>query len=166
MALDILYTSAGYNAYTDIAGMDLAMLEVGALYKNTFWSSQTDPVKEALIKAATKAMNKLDWLGTQNTSIVVSSMDWPRIDIEGVGATEIPEDLKLRMACWITHNAASSTLSKGKNVASKSVGDVSITYRGAGSIEDTSSCDAYGSQYLASLTSFGGIGSVGLHRLP
>lgn len=166
MALDTLYTSTGYNAYTDVTGMDDAMAEVGALYKNTFWAAQSEAVKEALIKASTKAMNKLDWIGEQNTGIVVPSMDWPRADIEGVGATEIPEDLKLRMACWITHNAAASSLSKGKNVASKSVGEVSLTYTGAGSIDDTSSCDTYASQYLASLSAFGGIGSVGLHRFP
>ena len=166
MALDTLYTSTGYNAYSSVADMDTAMAEVGALYKNTFWTTQTDPIKEALIKAATKAMNKLDWIGTQNIGIVVLSMDWPRTDVEGIGVTEIPEDLVLRMACWITHNAAASSLSKGKNVASKSVGEVSLTYTGAGSIDDTSSCDTYASQYLASLSAFGGIGNVGLHRFP
>lgn len=166
MALDTLYTSASYNAFTDIAGMDAAMVEVGVMYKNTFWASQTDPQKEALIKMATKSMNKLTWQGVQNPAIVVAIMSWPRTDIEGVGATEIPEDLVLRMACWITHNAAASSLSKGKNVASKSVGEVSVTYKGSGSVDDTSACDSYASQYLVSLTALGGIGSVGLHRFP
>ena len=166
MALDTLYTSTGYNAYSSIADMDTAMAEVGALYKNTFWATQEDQAKEALIKASTKAMNKLDWKGEQNAATVVLSMDWPRTDVEGVGETEIPEDLVLRMACWITHNAAASSLSKGKNVASKSVGEVSLTYTGAGSVDDTSACDTYASQYLASLSAFGGIGSVGMQRFP
>lgn len=168
MALDIIYTSAGYNAYTDIAGMDSAMTEVGALHKTAFWASLGDPVKEALIKASTKAMNKIAWLGERNTSIVVPSMQWPRTDIEGVTETEIPEDLVLRMACWITYNASASALSKGQNVSSKSVGEVSVTYKASGSVSDTNACDDYASQYIDALqtSAFGGIGTVGLHRIP
>ena len=170
MALDTTYTSPTYNAYSSIATMDDAMAVIGVLINNTFWSALSDTVKESLIKLATRDINKYEWIGLQNPSIVVASMDWPRTDIDNVLTTEIPYDVIQRMACWISHNAKESTLGATGSVNSKSVGEVSISYNAttAGSISQLDSCSDYASEYLdkSVYSSIGGIGSVSKRRGP
>ncbi len=165
MALDNIYLSPDYNAYTNIGGMELAMIEVGVIHKNDFWDLLDVPTKEILIEVATKQMNKIAWKGGRNTDIVVPSMLWPRTGIPDIDDTTIPKEIILKMACWITYNALQSTHNKSKNIASKKVGDVSVTYKNTNSVEDTEPCANYASDYLDtnSLT-FGGIGAVSIQR--
>ena len=170
MALDTTYTSATYNAYSSLEDMNAAMTEFGLLSDNTFWSSLTDPDKEGLIKLATKEINNHEWTGTQNTGIVVVSMDWPRTGIDNVEDTEIPSEIIERMACWISHNAKQSTLNTTGSINSKSVGEVSVSYNSSsvGSVNQSDPCSSYASQYLerSSKTSFGGVGSISKRRGP
>lgn len=169
MALDTLYTSPTYNGFISVLDMNDVMTDLGVLMKTSFWAPLSEASKEALIKASSRALSKLDWKGSPNPSIVVSDLTWPRIDIDGAEPTQIPYDLQLRMGCWIVHNAVASPLAApAGNIASKSVGDVSVTYNtaGAGSISTSSSCDSYATAYLNTATHLGGLGTLGLRRNP
>lgn len=166
--LDTDYTSPTYDSYSDLPTMEDAISNVGLLLDNTFWGTLDEPTKEGLIKLATRDINKYDWKGEQNAAIIVASMLWPRTDIDNVGDTEIPYDLILRMACWISHNARQSTLGQTGAIESKSVGEVSVSYStsNVGNVNQNDPCSDYGSEYMESNTSFGGVGSVSKRRGP
>lgn len=175
MAIDTLYTSAGYNAFATEEQMDAIMVDLGVTFTATFWASLDTPNKEALIKASTRYINTMEWLGDQNPDIAVASMDWPRIDLDGAEDTVVPEEIMLRMGCWIIHNATAngngSGNGKADGVTNKSVGDVSLTYETrAESIEATNlaidPCATYAKDFLADSELSFGIGGVGKKRRP
>jgi len=176
MAIDTLYTSAGYNAFATVVQMDAIMVDLGVTLTATFWASLTEPTKEALTKASTREINTLDWLGDQNPDIVVASMDWPRINLDGAEDTVVPEEIMLRMGCWIIHNATANGNGGGNgkagNVSSRNVGDVSISYESSADIIKASTmlasgpCDTYAKQFLADTELSFGIGGVGKTRRP
>jgi len=127
MAIDTLYTSATYNAFTTALEMDDIMTALGVIFNASFWTALDAPSKEALIKASTRYINTLDWLGDQNTDIVVSSMKWPRTNLDGAEDTIVPYEIQLRAGCWIIHNATANGNGSGNKKAgsmkSKNVGE-------------------------------------------
>lgn len=176
MAIDTLYTSATYNAYTTVLEMDDIMANLGVLFNASFWTALDAPTKEALIKASTRYINTLDWLGDQNLDIVVPSMKWPRINLDGAEDTVVPYEIQLRAGCWIIHNATANGNGSGNKKAgsmkSKNVGEVSIQYETeadlikATSLSATNPCEGYGQEFLAGNELSFGIGGVGLGRRP
>jgi len=165
MALDTLYTSATYNAFTDVAGMDAIMTEFSVLMDNSFWTALADPAKEQLIIFATSNENTKDWIGERNENIVVTEMEWPRTGIDTVSDTVVPTAVIRSMACWISQNAVGSALNTAGtgDVASRSVGEVNVSYNAgsSGSINSAeSACSGYASEYLYSSGSLSGVGSV------
>lgn len=155
--------------------MDAIMVGLGVIFTATFWSALTDPSKEALIKASTRYINTLEWLGDQNPDIEVTSMKWPRIDLDGAEDTVVPYEVQLRMGCWIIHNSTANGNGSGNGKAdrltSRNVGDVSLSYESRAESISVSTmiidpCDDYAKEFLADSELSFGIGGVGKARRP
>ena len=174
MALDIDYTSPLYNAFCDVATMDSAMIDLGVLYTATFWADLDAPNKEALIKASTRNINSLVWKGDQNPDILVPTMLYPRINLDGAEDTVIPEEIILRMGCWIIHNATANGNGSGNGkagaVKAKNVGGVNITYETkadlikASNSVATDPCENYAQNFIYVPSMSFGIGGVSKQR--
>ena len=170
MALDTTYTSPTYDSFFTVVEMDEYIQAVKFTHGgDASWLSKSESDKEILIKSAVRYINSLKWHGTQNPDIVVLAMLWPR-DPYGVVT---PDEIGLAMACNIlrTLNAGGESLAAIGAVKSKKVGDVQITYEtGGGATSAVQSgaipcADMYAITYLLGRSS-GGIGNVGLNRIP
>ena len=170
MALDTDHTSATYDSFFTVVEMDGFIQQVKFNHGgDARWLQQSEDDKEILILNAVAYINSHEWEGVQNIDIIVLTMDWPR-DPYG---DSTPNDIGLAMACNILRTlniggidgaAASGDIKK------KKVGPVEVEYDVGGSLSvgvTSKTCaEIYAHYYLIPLVKSGGIGGVGLNRLP
>lgn len=179
MAIDTLYTSAGYNSFMDIATATTLIaareLLTGEL---SGWAGLTIPQQEAQLLEATRIVNSVDWSGTKNAGIVAPLMTWPRGGLyeatgEAVSDTTIPDQILNYMVCLIMYRLITgdpTAAAAGAGIQSKTVDKISITYRGSGSgrVSGADGCQAtwIPSVWLSTSSSCMGVGSVSKMRCP
>ena len=181
MALDTLYTSPTYDAYSDVATMDTAITNIVLLGGGTDggWSTLDATGKETFIKHATKNVDGMNFKGTRNVDIVEPNRTQPRDGLYFPDGSEVPDDVVQPeivnyMACFIVgtmvSNENASTNTAG--IKKKKVGDVEIEYlssdQSANFITDVDTCASkqLPSDWYISELVLGGIGTVGMTRIP
>lgn len=179
MALDTIYTSATYNAYSDIPTMDNAIALIASeRADDAGWSAKSDTDKEYLIINATKYTDTLEWYGLKNPDIIVPQRTQPREylfypDGTPVDSTIIAPEIIDLMACSIM--AVLKAIGEDSNsspIKKQKVGDVEVEFAvssaSGGYITDQENCPAryLPKDWFENILELGGIGRVGLKRLP
>lgn len=140
MALDSVFTSAGYNSYIDsTATADTLVGELDGIVDTTLWFALTDEQKENVLLASNVDVNDFCYFGDPNRAIISPfNMQWPRSGTtynNGVviGTEEIPSfitDYVIRRSVERLSYDENQTVGKelNKNVQSQKVGSLSQAF--------------------------------------
>jgi hypothetical protein len=139
MVFETDYTSAGYNAYGEVAEIgDLIMFIETARGKTSGWSALSTEQKEMKIIDASFSLKSVDFAGTLNPAVITRNpMKFPRSGLiydngDTVPDNIVPEEIKMYVACFIYASMVvgyNDTISGAEPpIASKSVGDVNVSY--------------------------------------